>query len=128
MPNSSSRSARESAASGAMPAQDAINTAVISAGSKLNGNFSSSENIRFDGFIQGNLSCEKKLVIGRDGRVEGDIKAKEAFIMGQVTGNINVPGALHLEKHAAVRGNILAGIISIEDGAIYDGTCKVGVQ
>jgi cytoskeletal protein CcmA (bactofilin family) len=128
MPNSSARSARESAAPGAIATQDAINTTVISGGSKLNGNFSSSENIRFDGAIHGELSCEKKLVIGREGRVEGDVKAKEAFIMGQVKGNIHISGLLHLEKNAVVRGNILAGVISIEDGAVYDGICKVGVQ
>jgi cytoskeletal protein CcmA (bactofilin family) len=128
MPNSSSRSARESAAQGSITAQDGSNTTVISAGSKLDGNLFSSENVRFDGFIQGDLSCEKKLVVGKEGRVGGMVKAKEAVIMGQVTGDINVSGSLHLEKHAVVRGNILAGVLSIEDGAVYDGTCKVGAQ
>lgn len=128
MPNSSSRSARESAAQGSITAQDGSNTTVISAGSKLDGNLFSSENVRFDGFIQGDLSCEKKLVVGKEGKVGGMVKAKEAVIMGQVTGDINVSGSLHLEKHAVVRGNILAGVLSIEDGAVYDGTCKVGAQ
>lgn len=128
MPNSSSRSAKENAGIGANPNQEGITTTVISPGSKFDGNFQCSENIRFDGHIIGDLSCEKKLVMGKDGRVEGDIKAREAVIMGKVTGNITIIGSLHLDKHAVVRGNISAGVLSIEDGAVYDGNCKVGME
>ena len=128
MSNSSSRSARETANLGPNANQDGITTTVISPGSKLDGNFRCSENVRFDGHISGDLSCEKKLVMGLDGRVEGAVKAREAVIMGKVIGNITVAGSLHLDKHAVVHGNIVAGVLSIEDGAVYDGICKVGME
>ena len=128
MPNSSSRSARENTNLGSNANQEGITTTVISPGSRLDGNFRCSENIRFDGQITGDLSCEKKLVMGVEGRVEGAVKAKEAVIMGKVIGNITVTGSLHLDKNAVVHGNITAGVLSIEDGAVYDGTCKVGTE
>lgn len=128
MPNSSSRSAKENAGLGSSANQDGINTTVISPGSRLDGNFQCSENVRFDGQLLGDLSCEKKLVIGKDGKVEGSIKAREAVIMGKVQGNISISGALHLDKHAVIRGNITAGVLSIEDGAVYDGSCKTGIE
>lgn len=126
MSNGSARSAKELTPGNTAAAQDGVNTTVISVGSKIEGNFQSTENIRFDGYLHGDLACERKLVVGKDGRVEGNVKAKEAVIMGSITGDLSISGLLHLEKSASVRGNIKAGVLSIEEGASYDGICKIG--
>jgi cytoskeletal protein CcmA (bactofilin family) len=102
---------------------DSSGSCVISQGTKIEGNFQSSENVRLDGEVLGDFSCEKKLVIGRDGRVEGSIHAREAMIMGFVNGDIDVSGLLQLDKTAQVKGNIKAGSLAIEDGARFDGIC-----
>ena len=105
---------------------DAFSSCVIAQGTKIEGNFQSGENVRLDGVVIGDFSCEKKLVVGKEGRVEGHIKARDAMIMGFVSGDVEVSGLLQLDKTAVVTGNITAANLAIEDGARFDGLCKMG--
>ena len=105
---------------------DVFSSCVIAQGTKIEGNFQSGENVRLDGMVIGDFSCEKKLVVGKEGRVEGHIKARDAMIMGFVSGDVEVTGILQLDKTAVVTGNIIAANLAIEDGARFDGVCKMG--
>ena len=105
---------------------DGFSSCVIAQGTKIEGNFQSGENVRLDGVVIGDFSCEKKLVVGKEGRVEGHIKARDAMIMGFVSGDVEVTGILQLDKTAVVTGNITAANLAIEDGARFDGLCKMG--
>ena len=105
---------------------DGFSSCVIAQGTKIEGNFQSGENVRLDGMVIGDFSCEKKLVVGKEGRVEGHIKARDAMIMGFVSGDVEVTGILQLDKTAVVTGNIIAANLAIEDGARFDGVCKMG--
>jgi cytoskeletal protein CcmA (bactofilin family) len=94
-------------------------------GTKIEGNFQSAENIRLDGEIIGDLSCEKKLVLGPSGRIKGNVTAREAVVMGVIAGDLDIKGSLHLDRSASVKGNVTAALLSIEEGASYQGTCEV---
>jgi cytoskeletal protein CcmA (bactofilin family) len=104
---------------------DGFNSCVIAQGTKIEGKFQSGENVRLDGTVVGEFSCDKKLVVGKEGKVEGTIRARDVMVMGQVNGDIEVTGLLQLDKTAVVTGNITASHLSIEDGARFDGVCKM---
>lgn len=112
--------------SSASSGQEGFNSCGIAAGTKIEGNFQSTENVRLDGAIAGDFSCEKKLVVGKEGRVEGNIKARDAVILGTITGDVIISGLLHLERSAVVQGNITTAGLIVDEGAVYNGTCKVG--
>ncbi|MCB9080389.1 MAG: polymer-forming cytoskeletal protein [Lewinellaceae bacterium] len=99
---------------------------VIAGGTKIEGNFQSAENVRLDGTIVGDFSCDKKLVVGKEGTVDGNIRARDAVILGTVKGDMTISGLLHLERSAHITGNITTGSLNVEEGARYDGHCKVG--
>ena len=99
---------------------------IISPGTRIEGKFNSSENIRMDGTVIGELKCEKKLVMGKGSRVEGKIFSNEAVIMGDIEGDLTVDGVLHLHNTAKIRGNIIAKKMIVDEGAIYNGECKIG--
>ncbi len=117
MLKSSSKSSKESGTFGS----ESFNTCVIASGTKIEGNFQSTENIRLDGEIIGDLACEKKLVIGPSGKVNGNVSAREAVIMGAITGDLEVLDSILLDKTAAVIGNVSAASVGIEEGAKYQG-------
>ena len=98
---------------------------VISSGTKIEGNFHSKESIRLDGTVHGDLHCEKKMIVGPQGRLEGNLKAQDAVIMGHVDGDLEVMGLLTLESSALVIGNINAGRIQVLEGARYEGRCQI---
>ncbi len=99
---------------------------VVAKGTKIEGNFQSPENVRMDGGLVGEVRCDKKLVMGETSSLEGKIFANEAVIMGRVKGDIVVADTLHLQNTANVQGNISAKYLIVDEGAVFNGDCKIG--
>ena len=106
--------------------QQSFDTCVISKGTDIEGKFASKENLRLDGKITGEVHCTNRIVMGESGYVKGIIKANEAVIMGELDGDLIVSGALTLKSTAKIRGNITAKLMSVDEGAVYNGECKIG--
>lgn len=98
---------------------------VVAKGTKIEGNFRSPENIRMDGMIVGEVRCDKKLVMGEESTVEGKLFAQDAVVMGTVRGDINITETLHLQPTAKIQGNIITKYLVVEEGAVFNGDCKV---
>jgi len=112
------------ASSAALRGTDA--NCVVSPGTHIEGDFKSEENIRLDGSVQGTVHCSKRLVVGEKGAIDGEVKAGTAVISGQITGNLTVDGALQLTSTAKIKGDIQAKRMSVEEGATYNGSCRIG--
>ena len=66
----------------------ASGTCVIAKGTSITGKFAASEDVRLDGVIEGDVKCDKRLVMGETGRVKGTIHAADAVIMGTIEGEL----------------------------------------
>jgi cytoskeletal protein CcmA (bactofilin family) len=64
--------------------------------------------------------------MGESGLVEGNIRTKDAIIMGTIEGEIVAEGTLHLKGTAVIRGTITAKFMVVDEGAKYVGECKIG--
>lgn len=95
------------------------------AGTVVKGDVSSESDIRIDGEIYGTLICRAKVVIGPKGLVEGKIVCKSARIEGHLKGDIRAEDLLDLRKTARITGDIISTKLVIEDGAIFNGSCKM---
>lgn len=94
-------------------------------GTTVKGDILTEGNIRIDGNIIGNVSVKGKLVLGPNGKVEGDINCLNADIEGTIVGNIKVDGLLILKETAAVEGNITTHKIGVLEGAEFTGKCTM---
>jgi cytoskeletal protein CcmA (bactofilin family) len=101
-------------------------TCVIAKGTIITGKVITTENIRIDGTIKGELRCDKKVVMDAGGLVEGNIYAGESTIKGKVEGTVTVSNTLHLLDSSFIKGDIKAKKLHVEEGARYDGQCKIG--
>lgn len=105
---------------------------VIGAGTVFDGDLASPEAVRIDGIINGNCTCEKKLILSAEGQVKGNISAQSVIISGKVDGDIVVSGKLELLSTGKIAGNITASSLVIDEGACFDGRCTMttssGVQ
>lgn len=102
---------------------EAIN--IIAAGTTITGDLKTDGVIRLNGTLVGNLETSEKLVIGQNGRVEGEVKCKNADVEGKVKGVILVNDLLTLKRSANIQGDIITKQLSVEPGAIFTGTCKM---
>ena len=103
-------------------------TTLISAGTKLKGDISSSSDLRIDGTVLGNIHSTAKIVIGSSGIVEGDISGNQADIVGKVSGNIHTKELLQLRGESVVTGNLFAGKLQVEPSATFNGQCHMGAN
>ena len=101
-------------------------TTVIAKGTTIEGKFACAENVRLDGAIHGEVKVDKRFVMGDGSYVQGNIHARDAAIKGRIKGDVNVKEALHLMESAVIEGNISARTMIVEEGARYNGSCKIG--
>lgn len=99
---------------------------VIANGTQLEGNIVTNGDIRIDGLVKGNVISKAKIIVGRDGRVEGNLTCANIEVEGQVAAeSLNVSNLISLKATANLVGNIIAGKIAIEPGAAFSGNCKM---
>ena len=70
---------------------------VISRGVKIEGKLSCSGNIRLDGEVQGDISSQGVVIVGENGKVNGQINADNITIGGKVTGTVKAKDKVVLE-------------------------------
>ncbi|WP_158559166.1 bactofilin family protein [Deminuibacter soli] len=100
-------------------------TSMIGTGTVIQGEIVSQSDIRIDGKLIGNVKCSSKVVVGAQGEIEGNIVAQQCDITGKVTGNINVKDILNLRSNALIKGDIVAGKISMEPTVQFNGKCSM---
>jgi cytoskeletal protein CcmA (bactofilin family) len=101
---------------------------MIGAGTTITGDLESNGDIRIDGILKGNVSGKAKIIIGAEGKVEGDIEGLQADIIGHVTGTIKVQELLYLHGNTVVHGDIYAGKLQVEPTAVFNGKCHMGAN
>jgi len=119
-----SRRKKEEAAKNANPIDSS--NCVVSKGAVIEGKFSSKDSLRLDGQVNGEVDCQSRLVMGDSGKVVGTVKATEAEIFGTIEGDLIIAGSLNLRSSAKIKGNISAKTMSVDEGAIYNGECRIG--
>jgi cytoskeletal protein CcmA (bactofilin family) len=92
----------------------------------IKGEISGSEALYIDGRIEGKIIMpESRVTIGRNGKVDASIQAREVVVMGKVTGNIECSDRVDIRAEGSVSGDISTVRISVEDGAALRGGIQV---
>lgn len=99
---------------------------MIGPGTKIIGNIETNGDIRIDGIIEGNIISKGKVVVGNNGQVKGEVKCVNAEFSGSLNGKIVVSELLSLKSTSKINGDMKAGKLSIEPGALFTGTCNMG--
>ena len=92
----------------------------------IKGEISGSEALYIDGRIEGKITMpDSRVTIGRNGKVDATIHAREVVVMGKVTGNIECSDRVDIRSEGSVNGDISTTRISVEDGAALKGGIQV---
>lgn len=79
--------------------------------------------IYIDGRITGNIKSKDTVVVGKNGSIEGNIKANKVVINGKITGNIDA-NAIEILAGAEFKGDMEVFELSCESSAKFMGHCK----
>lgn len=108
----------------AMDARAKVGT-LIGKGAVFDGNFSAPETVRVDGTLNGNCECKELLIVGVEGKINGDITSQNVIISGKVDGDIVAHGKLELLSTGKLVGNITARSLVVDEDACFDGRCTM---
>lgn len=106
--------------------KDGTMSGFVGGGTVLSGEANFKGMLRVDGHLTGRITSEKgTLIVSSGGRVDADIQVATAKINGIVNGDIVASERLEFGRTAHVHGNIQTPVITIEQGAIFEGSCRM---
>jgi cytoskeletal protein CcmA (bactofilin family) len=100
--------------------------ATIDKSMEVNGDVIGSESLYIDGKVKGTINLPgSRVTIGRNGRVSGNISAREVVVLGEVRGDINASERVDLRSEGSLTGDVIAQHITIGDGAFFKGIVDI---
>src|SRR5918996_2755160 len=98
----------------------------VGGGTDVTGEANFKAMMRVDGHFSGRISSSSgTLIVGANGKVDANIEVAVAVIHGTINGDIIATQRLELGRAAKVNGNIQTPSLVIEQGAIFEGSCKM---
>lgn len=87
--------------------------------------FSEPVNLRINGKFEGTLNTKGNLMVGDSAIVNADIIGEDMVLGGRISGKITASRMVTLTSTAQVSGDIEAPKLVMEEGAIFNGKCKM---
>jgi cytoskeletal protein CcmA (bactofilin family) len=100
-------------------------TTRLGGGLKIRGLIAGSDNVSILGYHEGRIEVEADLDIQTTAQVNGEIKARRIIVAGKAAGTLEATALLRLEQTGEARGEVTTPAISIEEGAVLEGSVKM---
>ncbi len=105
--------------------EDSKMSSILGPELEITGDVKVSGSLLIYGKVNGNIESKGTVRTAKGSSVKGNIVAKDAAISGQVKGDVNVKSKVTLGDTSLLNGNLQASILTIEEGAKFDGVCNM---
>lgn len=89
------------------------------------GDITSKADFRIDGTLEGTVTTSGKVVIGKEGSIQGKVNCVNADIEGTFVGNLEVSNMLVLKSTSSTQGEVVVGKLAVEAGANFNARCAM---
>ena len=100
----------------------------IESSTSIKGDIVSEGDFRIDGTLEGSIKTNGKIVIGKEGLVNGGLSCNNADIEGKIKGNLFVSETLNLRSTCHIEGEVLIGKLIVESGANFNASCSMNKE
>jgi len=97
-------------------------------GTSVKGEIFAESDMRIDGTLIGKIECKGKLILGSEGKIEGEIVCQDAIIVGTIKGQLKVNNLLVVKESALIDGDVFTDQLNVESGAVFNVSCVMGSQ
>ena len=91
----------------------------------VKGDIISEGDFRIDGVLEGSIKTKGKVVVGKEGFVNGSINCLCADVEGKIQGKIYVSEVLNLRSTSDINGEVVIGKLIVESGAKFNASCSM---
>ncbi len=99
---------------------------VIAPGMKIVGDVETTGVLKVEGIVEGSIRGARQLLLGRQGRILGDVRATEAILGGTVHGTVFTEERVEIQGTSTVQGDIHTKSIVVLEGATINGHVRMG--
>lgn len=101
-------------------------TNILTQGIEIKGSIRFSNDMIIDGKVEGEVLSDKgKVTVAENADIKGDVKAGEVKLYGRVEGTIT-SDRCELKAKSFLKGDIKTKTLSMEEGAILQGSTQIG--
>ncbi len=100
----------------------------FSAGTRIEGTLELDGEVKLEGHVKGKVTGTGVVIIGEQANLQADVLAPTIVIHGVVRGELHATEKLELHRTAKVKGLIRAGRIRIDEGAVFEGECRMSTK
>ena len=97
---------------------------IITPGTAIKGEIRCDGNILINGELEGNVMSRSEVVVGKSGRVSGEIQAQKLLVSGEFRGNFTGE-IIDIMPYGKVYGDVVVNNIVIEPNAVFEGETKI---
>jgi len=83
--------------------------------------------VKIDAKVEGEIIAKDTLIIGEKAEINADIKVGRLISYGKIIGNIIASDRADFFAPATISGSIESPVISLDDGVVFEGECKIGI-
>ena len=97
----------------------------FSPGTRIEGNLEIEGEVKLQGQISGKVAGTGVVIVGEQANVRANVSASTVIVHGVVRGEIQARDRLELHSTARVQGLLKAPRIRIDEGALFEGECRM---
>lgn len=95
--------------------------AFLDKGTEFKGILTFEGTIRVDGKVEGEIISDGTLIVGEGAFINGNINVGNLISHGSIQGDITAKNKVSLLPSSILRGNIKTSLLTIEEGAMFEG-------
>ena len=103
-------------------------TTIIATGVQLSGTIEGTSDVILHGALEGDIQLSGTLVLGKSGKVRGEIDATNVVVEGDVEGIIRATGKVEIRDGGKCKGDIFTPTIAISEHAYFEGNMKMELE
>lgn len=94
---------------------------LVDRASTFDGTYTSSQNLRIEGRLKGEIHCEGRVTVVKDAHVEGKVAAAEVSLAGTIQGDVSCRDRFYLQPSGRLMGSVTTARLVIQEGAYFEG-------
>lgn len=97
----------------------------LQSGTTLQGTINTTDNLYLNGSFVGDIKVKRKLVLGENSDIKGNIQANTLIVLGKLQGDIYCEEDLSFGGASSFSGKISTKTIEVLNGAVFNAELKV---
>jgi len=99
---------------------------IIGVGMTVHGDVETGGVVKVEGTVNGHVSASQQVLVAKGGEIDGDVDTREALVGGTVHGAVRALERVEIQAGATVQGDITTKRIVVAEGAVLNGSIKMG--